>query len=138
MKYTPSTVTKLLKSFETNTALLVYHSSWDSTTLIVTSEFDTANEAYIDTMKSEDYDLHGENEGAATDANNVVVDLSTQTRKDLLTTLGDTDNASMGLAKTGPSCRSNFSSSTGNITTRLVNTARLARDHKDRVLENLN
>ena len=52
-KYTSSTVIKLLKSFKMNSALSAHHSSWHSATLTVTSKFDAANEAYIDTMKSE-------------------------------------------------------------------------------------
>jgi len=135
-KYTSSTVIKLLKSFEMNSALSAHHSSWHSATLTVTSEFDTANEAYIDTMKLEEYDLDGEDGSAATSNANVMVDLSTEAMKDLHIALGDTGNASMGSAKTGPSCRSNFFSSTGNSMARSVNAARLAKDHKDRALEN--
>ena len=54
----------------------------------------------------------------------------------MLKGLGENDDGSMGSEKSGPSRKTNFLSSTGNSTNCLVNTTRLAQDHKSRTLEN--
>ena len=56
-RLTEGTVSSLMKSFGTNSALLAHHLSWDSKTWTVSSEFEVANDNYHEMMMQDGYTL---------------------------------------------------------------------------------
>ena len=123
-EWTEGMVSSLMKSFGTNSALLAHHLSWDSKTWTVSSEFEVANDNYHEMMMQDGYTLDDCLIGL--DKKDVEVIVEEDSRKQVLKGLGEKDDGLMGSAPSGPSRRTDFSSSTGNRTNRSVNTARLA------------
>ena len=128
---------KLLECFDLNADLIYHHSSWDAHCMTVTSEFETTNGTYINTMQVEGYDLVLDDIVGGKSEEGVQIEMSDNVRKELIVQLS---NFRM-MAWWGLQNQNNQGDQTLCIhgqrhTTCSVNTVQLTRDHKDRALEN--
>ena len=135
-QYNLATCQTVMESFCTDSALLAGFSSFDPSTLEVTTEFPD-EDSFLDDVE-EEYGLQLIDGLEEVQPGSVQIDLGNteEHMATLQSTLRDRDDMSIA-EKTGPSRASNFTSSTGRETFRDANTAQMAMDHKDRALKNV-
>ena len=129
MEYTDNCVRSLMDGLDIQAAELAANSTWDSATLTCKYEFAFANnfaadmEEWLSDIEEEEVVQGG-------------VVLSGEARAELAQTLHDRDDFEFG-SNAGASRRTDFDQSVGNSTNASFNTARHARQGKDRALKNI-
>jgi len=130
MDFTDNTVRSLMDGFDPDAAQLAANSTWDPETLTVKYEFSFCNNFAAD---MEEWLSDVEEEEVVTNG----VELSGDARKELSQTLHDRDEDFEFESNAGASRRTDFDQSVGNSTNASFNTARHARQGKDRALKNV-